>query len=204
MCYELVMQPLQPIMFIQRQNNSTTILPHEAKQALRYIKQNLEATCLFLYVTVEFAILRSQGGVGVEYFYDFRRRSGCGAKLFGGGADAEQNFLEEERMRSQKNETPSISAVIVCVMWDRDDHYPVCWLDIRQDSEFASGYGYPNTALKLEPDADKDIQNSLLDISRIQNLGKSGTLHNHLFGIFGRISSAFCSMPPSLSVVWSH
>jgi len=46
----------------------------------------------------------------------FLRRSGCGAKLFGGGADAEQNFLEEERMRSQKNETPSISAVIVCVM----------------------------------------------------------------------------------------
>jgi len=28
----------------------------------------------------------------------------------------------------------------------RDDHYPVCRLDIRQDSEFATGYGYPKTA----------------------------------------------------------
>jgi len=56
-------------MFIQMQNNSSTILPphHEAKLALPYIKQNLQATCL--YNTVEYAILRSQGGVGVEYFY---------------------------------------------------------------------------------------------------------------------------------------
>jgi len=74
-------------MFIQRQNNSSTILPLETKQALRYIKQNLQATCL--YVTVKFAILRSQGRVGVEYFNDLRWRSGCEAKLFGGGADAE-------------------------------------------------------------------------------------------------------------------
>jgi len=84
-------------MFIQRQSNSSTILPHEAKQALHYIKQNLQATCL--YVTVELAILRSQGSVRIKYFYDLRRSSGCGAKLFGGGADAES-----------KNETPSISA----------------------------------------------------------------------------------------------
>jgi len=27
--------------FIQRQNNTSTILPHEAKQVLPYIKQNL-------------------------------------------------------------------------------------------------------------------------------------------------------------------
>jgi len=46
-----------------------------------------QVTCL--YVTTECAILRSQGGVGVEYFYDLRRRSGRGAKLFGVGADAE-------------------------------------------------------------------------------------------------------------------
>jgi len=70
---------------MQRQNNSSTILFHEAKQALPYIKQNHQATCL--YVTVEFAILWSQGGVGVEYFYDLQRRSGCRSKLFGGGAD---------------------------------------------------------------------------------------------------------------------
>jgi len=72
-------------MFIQRQNNSSTIVPHETKQALPYINQNLQATCL--YVTVEFATLWSQGGVGFEYFYDLRR-SGCEAKPFG-GADAE-------------------------------------------------------------------------------------------------------------------
>jgi len=53
---ELDMQPLQPIMFIQRQNNLSTFLPLETKQALSYIKQNLQATCP--YVTVEFAILR--------------------------------------------------------------------------------------------------------------------------------------------------
>jgi len=74
-------------MFIQRQNNPSTILPHETKQALPYIKQNLQATCL--YVTVNIAILRSQGRVGVEYFYDLRRRSGYREKLFGGEADAE-------------------------------------------------------------------------------------------------------------------
>jgi len=39
------------------------------------------------------AILRSQGGVGVEYFYDLRRRSGCGAKLFVVGADAESKKM---------------------------------------------------------------------------------------------------------------
>jgi len=45
---ELVMLPLQPIMFIQRQNNWSTILPHETKQTLPYIKYkqnlNLQAT----------------------------------------------------------------------------------------------------------------------------------------------------------------
>ena len=30
----------------------------------------------------------------------------------------------------------------------RDDHYPVCRLDIRQDSEFATGYWYLKTAFK--------------------------------------------------------
>jgi len=40
----------------------------------------------------------------------------------------------------------------------RDDHYPVCRLDIRQDSKFSAGYGYPNTAFKQEPGIDKDIR----------------------------------------------
>ena len=50
----------------------------------------------------------------------------------------------------------------------RHDHYPVCRLDIRQDSEFATGYGYPETAIKREPDTDPDIRNAFFDISRIQ------------------------------------
>jgi len=64
----------------------------------------------------------------------------------------------------------------------RDDHYPDCRLDIRQDSEFATGYGYPKSALKLEPDT--DMRNAFIDISRIQTFGKSCTLHNHSFSIF--------------------
>jgi len=44
-----------------------------------------QATCL--YVTVEFAILRSQSGVGFDNFHDLRSRSGCRVKVF--GADME-------------------------------------------------------------------------------------------------------------------
>jgi len=40
---------------------------------------------------------------------------------------------------------------------------PVCRLDIRQDSEFSIGYGYPKTAFKREPDTDKNIRNIFLD-----------------------------------------
>ena len=61
----------------------------------------------------------------------------------------------------------------------RDDHHPVCRLDIRQDSEFATEYGYPKTAIKREPDP--DIRNAFFDISRIQIFGKSCILHNHSF-----------------------
>jgi len=71
-----------------------------------------------------------------------------------------------------------------CVVCTRDDHYPVCRLDTRQDSEFATGYGYPKSALKREQDMDPDIRNAFIDISRIQNFGKSCTLHNHWLIIF--------------------
>jgi len=54
----------------------------------------------------------------------------------------------------------------------RDDHYPVCRLDIRQDREFATGYGYPKTAFKRQPDTDPDIRNAFIDIFRIQTFGK--------------------------------
>jgi len=49
----------------------------------------------------------------------------------------------------------------------RDDHHPVYRLDIQQDSEFATGHGYPKTTLKRDPDPDKDIRNDFLDISWI-------------------------------------
>jgi len=71
----------------------------------------------------------------------------------------------------------SISAHFCWLVSIRDDYYPVCRLDIRQDSEFATGYGYPKTAFKGEPDTDPDIRNAFIDISRIQTFGKSCTLH---------------------------
>jgi len=82
----------------------------------------------------------------------------------------------------------------------RDDHYPVCRLDIWQDSKFATGYRYPKTAYIRGQDTDPDIRNAFIDISRIQNFGKSCTLHNHSFIIFRSIFSAFCAMTPSLSM----
>jgi len=45
-------------------------------------------------------------------------------------------------------------------------------LDIRQDSEFATGYGYLKTAFKRQPDTDPDIRNAFIDIFRIQTFGK--------------------------------
>jgi len=90
--------------------------------------------------------------------------------------------------------------IVVCV---RNDHYPVCRLDIRQDSEFATGYGYPKTAFKREPDKDPDIRNTFIDISRFQTFGKSCTLHIYSFIIFRSVFPAFCAATPSLSVVLS-
>jgi len=54
----------------------------------------------------------------------------------------------------------------------KDDHYPVCRLDIRQDGDFATGSEYPKTAFKREPDTDKDIRNAFIDILRIQTFLK--------------------------------
>jgi len=81
----------------------------------------------------------------------------------------------------------------------RDDHYPVCRLDTRQDSVFATGYGYPKTAFKWEPEP--DIRNAFIDVSTIQTFRKSCTLHHQSFIIFRSIFSAFCAMTPSLSMV---
>ena len=69
----------------------------------------------------------------------------------------------------------------------RDDHYPVCRLNIRKDSEFATGYGYPKTVFKREPDTDPDIRNGFIDVSRIQTFGNSCTLHNQSSYDYGRV-----------------
>jgi len=86
-------------------------------------------------------------------------------------------------MRSGRT-TPQESALIPDTSTPevRDDHYPVCRLDIWQDSEFATRYGYPKTAFKREPDT--DIRNAFIDISRVQTFGKSSTLHTHSLIIF--------------------
>ena len=55
---------------------------------------------------------------------------------------------------------------------NRDDHYLVCRLDIREDSEFATRYGYPKTAFEQKPGTDQDIRNAFIKISRIQTFGK--------------------------------
>jgi len=67
----------------------------------------------------------------------------------------------------------------------RDDHYPVCQVDIRPDSEFATGYGYPKTAFKQKPDTDSDIRNAFIDISRVQTYGKSCKIIHFVSWIFG-------------------
>ena len=77
-------------------------------------------------------------------------------------------MCDSPRTRCTWKTTP---AYTVCVS-RRDDHYPVFRLDIRQDSQFATGYGYPKTAFKREPDTDLDTRNVLINISWIQTFGK--------------------------------
>jgi len=80
----------------------------------------------------------------------------------------------------------------VCI---REDHYPAYRLDIYQDSEFATGYGYPKTAFERQLDTDKDIRYAFLDISSIQTFGKSCTLHNHSFSLLPSATSFQRSVP---------
>jgi len=75
----------------------------------------------------------------------------------------------------------------------RDYYYPVCRLDIRQDSEFSTTYGYPKTTFKREPDTDPDIRNGCIDISSIQTFGKSCTLHDHSRYDYGTIIHSLSS-----------
>jgi len=69
----------------------------------------------------------------------------------------------------------------VAIVNARDDHYPVYRLDIRQDSQLATGYGYPTATFKREPDTEPGIRNAFVDTSRIQTFGNSCTLRNHSF-----------------------
>jgi len=91
------------------------------------------------------------GGSGLDRIQFYRIRTGLGMKNF------------------------TVSSSLTA---SRDCHYVVCWLDIRQDSEFPTGKGYPKTAFKREPDTDPDIRNVFIDISRIQTFVKCCTLHN--------------------------
>jgi len=63
-------------------------------------------------------------------------------------------------------------------------------LDIQQDSEFATGYGYPKTAFKRQLDMHPDISNAFIDISRIHTFGKNCTIIHLL--------SSEASFPPSV------
>ena len=83
----------------------------------------------------------------------------------------------------------------------RDDHYLVCQLDIRHDSEFATASGYPKTAFRWEPDTDPDIRNAFIDILKITTFGKSCALHNHSLIIFRSIFSVHFAMTSRLSMV---
>jgi len=76
--------------------------------------------------------------------------------------------------------------------WSRDDHYPVCRLDIRQDCEFATGYGYPKTAFKREPDTDPDIRNAFIDIFRIQTFGNLCIAQSLIYYLQKHLFSLLC------------
>jgi len=146
-------------MFIQRQNNSSIILPHKSMKQNRHYLTLISRTCkqhwTCLYVTVELTILQSQGGVGVEYFHDLCRRSrcACGAKLFRGGADA----------KSKK--------------WDSAHLWSPEMITTRQDSEFLSRYGYPKTAFKWEAYPYMDIRNVFFFIFRGFRLLEKTVVH---------------------------
>jgi len=88
------------------------------------------------------------------------------------------------------------------VLTTRDDHYPACRLDIRQDSEFATGYGYPKTAFKRESDTDPDIRNAFIDIFRIQTFGK--VAHCTIIHLLSSEASFLLSVPCLPVCLWCN
>jgi len=67
-----------------------------------------------------------------------------------------------------------------------------CRLDIRQDSEFATRYGYPKTAFKWEPGADPVIRNAFIDVSRIQTFKKLHITRSFIHYLQKHIFSLLC------------
>jgi len=65
----------------------SALLTEKSYAGWNYNRKDCQATCM--YVPVKFEISPSQGGVGLEYFNDLRRRSRYEANPFGVGADAE-------------------------------------------------------------------------------------------------------------------
>jgi len=65
-------------------------------------------------------------------------------------------------------------------------------LDIRQDSESATGYGYPKSAFKWEPDTDPDIRNAFIDISRIQTWKKLRIAQSFVYYFQMHLFSLLC------------
>ena len=77
----------------------------------------------------------------------------------------------------------------------RDDHYPVCRLDIWQDSQFATGYGYPN-CFQTWYGYGSGYPKSFYPYFEDSDFWKICSLHNHSFIIFRSVFSAFCAMTP--------
>ena len=86
----------------------------------------------------------------------------------------------------------------------RDDHYPVYRLDIRLDSELATGYGYPKLLLNGNRILIR-VSETLLSIFRwfrlLEKVAHCAIIH--LFS-YHQNHFAFCVMTPSLSMVQSH
>ena len=66
-----------------------------------------------------------------------------------------------------------IKNTIVEYLTTRDDHCPVCQMDIWPDSKFSTGYGYPKSVFLREPDPVR-IPGSTCLIRFFENAGSVG------------------------------
>jgi len=93
---ELVMKSLQPIMFIQRQNNSSTICLLRQNRHYFTLSRTFKQHAYTLLKNLQFCGIKAESELNISM-------------ICGGGADVEQTSSELERTWSQKIETPSIS-----------------------------------------------------------------------------------------------